>query len=257
MARTEKDWIFVADAHFSKREPETMEAFLRFLNREEERISHLVILGDLFEFLFGFKEDPSGGRPFPFPEYLPVLNGLQGVYRRGIRIKYFEGNHDFFLRSFFAERFGMEVEVYPEESEERLGEKRTYLSHGDLANPARWGHRIFRRTLRNPWTYALMEKVGPGFSGRVARWLSRRSYEKNHAVLPCGPPREFQIFARKKFLEGFDVVILGHSHFPEEMEERMDGKTCLYFNVGGWITHRSFLRFTPPDGFRLERFEVR
>lgn len=255
MTRTEKDWIFVSDAHFSAREPETMGAFLRFLNREKERISHLVILGDLFEFLFGFKEDPSGGNPFPFPEYLQVLAGLQEAYRRGVRIKYVEGNHDFFLGSFFAERFGMEVEVYKEESEEQLGTKRAYLSHGDLANPALWSHRIFRRMLKNPWTYGIIQIVGPGLSGRVARWLNRRSYEKNHAAVGSGPPPEFRTFARKKFLEGFDIVILGHSHFPEEMEEQTGGRICRYYNVGDWMTHRSFLRFTPPDSFRMGRFK--
>jgi UDP-2,3-diacylglucosamine hydrolase len=254
LTRTEKDWIFVSDAHFSGKEPETMEAFLRFLNSEKKRMSHLVILGDLFEFLFGFKENPSSEKPFPFADYLPILKGLQHLYREGIRIKYFEGNHDFFLRSFFSEKFGMEVEVYPGESEERLGDRRAFISHGDLSNPKLWKYRIFRRLIKNRWTYGLIEMVGPGFSRRIAEWLSQRSYQKNHTVVPSSPPQEFKTFAHKKFLEGFDVVILGHSHFPEGMEEQVTEKRCLYFNVGDWMTHRSFLRFTPPDRFELGRW---
>ena len=70
------------------------------------------------------------------------------------------------------------------------------------------------------------------------------------------PPPAFRTFAHRKFLEGFDVVILGHSHFPDEVEEWMDGRRCSYFNVGDWAIHQSFLRFTPPDLFRLERFEI-
>ena len=71
----------------------------------------------------------------------------------------------------------------------------------------------------------------------------------------CSSPRPaFRTFAHRKFMEGFDVVILGHSHFPEAVEEWVDGRKCLYFNVGDWAVHRSFLRFTPPDQFRLERF---
>jgi len=251
----EKDWLFVSDAHFTGRESGEMEAFLRFLDSEKERISHLVILGDLFEFLFGFKKIDPNEKTFPFIEYLPILKGLRDLSRQGIRIKYFEGNHDFFLLSFFSECFGMDVEVYPEKNEERLGEKKVWISHGDLSNPKLWRYRFFRRLIRNRWTYGLIELVGPKISRRVARWLSQRSYQKNHASMTPYPPPEFKAFAHQKFLEGFDIVILGHSHFPEEVEEQMNGRRCLYYNVGDWMEHRSFLRFTPPDRFKLETWK--
>jgi len=98
LARAGKDWIFVSDSHFTGREPEGMEAFLRFLNSEKERMDYLVILGDLFEFFFGFKESFSRAEPFfAFSDYLPILEELRCLYRQGIRIKYFEGNHDSFF----------------------------------------------------------------------------------------------------------------------------------------------------------------
>lgn len=253
--QTEKDWIFVSDAHFKGEDSRSMEVFLRFLNSEKERMGNLVILGDLFEFLFGFKMDSTGRRPFPFRDYLSVLEGLQNLYRDGIRIKYFEGNHDFSLHAFFSERFGMEVEVFPEGDEVRIGGKRVFMAHGDLSNPNLWGYRIFRRMIKNRWTYGLIETIGPEISRRVAGWLSQRSYEKNHDTVPPGPPPEFRQFAHQKFLEGFDTVILGHSHFPEEVEENIDGRRCLYFNVGDWMRHRSFLRFRLPDQFKMERWE--
>ena len=256
LTQTEKDWIFISDAHLSGREPGEMEVFLRFLNSEKERVSHLVILGDLFEFFFGFKKSPANEKVFPFVEYLPILEGLQVLYRQGIQIKYFDGNHDFFLSSFFQERFGIEVEVFPKHHEERIGGKRTFIAHGDLSNPKLYQYRAFRKILKNQLTYSLIEKVGPGFTRRVAKWLSQRSYKRNHGVLSSGPPPEFRSFAHQKFLEGFDMVILGHSHFPEEVEEKIEGKRYVYFNVGDWMDHRSFLRYTPPDGFRLERFEI-
>lgn len=228
-----------------------MEIFLRFLNQEKDRISHLLILGDLFEFLFGFKGKPSNGKAFPFPDYLPVLEGLRNLYHEGVRIKYFEGNHDFFLHSFFSERFGIEIEVYPEGNEEMIGERKAFIAHGDLSNPKLWAYRIWRRMIKNRWTYSLIEGVGPRFSRRVAKCLSRRSYQRNHRVFLSGAPPGFKQYARQKFAEGFDVVILGHSHVPEVVEEKMEGRTCLYFNVGDWREHRSFLRFTPPDKFEL------
>jgi UDP-2,3-diacylglucosamine hydrolase len=151
----------------------------------------------------------------------------------------------------------MEVEVYPDGSEERLGGKRTYIAHGDLSNPRQWTYRVFRRILKNSWTYRLVHFAGPRISRQVALKLSNMSYQKYHNDVPPSPPLAFKAFAHQKFLEGFEIVILGHSHFPEEVEERIDGRRCLYYNVGDWMVHRSFLRFTPPDYFELTRYAER
>jgi UDP-2,3-diacylglucosamine hydrolase len=254
LTRSGKDWIFVSDAHFTGRDRDEMETFLRFLDLEKETMSHLVILGDLFEFFFGFKKVPSKEKPFPFTEYLPVLERLQILSRQGITIKYFEGNHDFFLDSLFSEQFQIEVEVHPDASEEWLGGKKTFIAHGDLSNPEQWKYRAFRRLLKNQWTYGLMQWAGPQVSRSIAEWLSQMSYQKYHMGQPSQPPPAFKAFAHRKFVEGFEIVILGHSHFPEDEEEWLGEKRCRYFNVGDWWTHRSFLRFTPPDRFELSRY---
>ncbi len=232
-----------------------MESFIRFVEAERERMGHLVILGDLFEFLFGFKERPSKSKDFPFKDYLPVLEELKRLYHGGVRITYFEGNHDFALHSFFSESFGIDVEVYPVQAETKIGERRALIAHGDLSNPKLWSYRIWRRMVKNRLTYRLIEWVGPSLSRAVARWLSQRSYRENHRLPSPGPPPEFRRFAHQKFLEGFDLVVLGHSHVPEEVEENVHGKRCLYFNVGDWREHRSYLRFTPPDRFELESWK--
>jgi UDP-2,3-diacylglucosamine hydrolase len=254
LARSEKDWIFVSDAHFTGRDPASMEVFLKFLDSEKNRMGHLVILGDLFEFFFGFKNFFSTEKTSAFTDYLPVFHKLQSLYEEGVRIKYFEGNHDFFLHSFFPEQFGMEVEVYPNGREQRLGENRAFIAHGDLSNPKQWAYRTFRRVLKNSVTYRLIHLVGPRISRQVAQALSDMSYQKYHNEGQPSPPPAFRTFAHEKFLEGFEIVILGHSHFPEEVEEWIDGRRCLYYNVGDWVVHRSFLRFTPPDRFGLERY---
>jgi UDP-2,3-diacylglucosamine hydrolase len=249
-----KDWIFVSDAHFTGRDQEEIEAFLRFLDSEEKRIDHLVILGDLFEFFFGFKSLSSTQGPFAFTEYLPVFKRLQILHRQGIHIKYFEGNHDFALQSFFSEQLGIEAEVYPDSCEGSLEGKRAFIAHGDLSNPKQWRYRAFRKILKNRWTYHFMHFAGPRLSRRIARKLSEMSYQKYHVDRDSHPPLAFKAFAHKKFLEGFEIVILGHSHFPEWVEEWIDGRRCLYLNVGDWRTRRSFLRFTPPDRFQLGRY---
>lgn len=254
VTREGRDWIFISDAHFTGRDRGEMESFTRFVDFERQRMERLVILGDFFEFLFGFKRTAEE-TPFPFREYLPVLEHLRELNLQGIRIAYFEGNHDFCLDGFFSEHLGMDVEVDPEGREESLGGKRVYVAHGDLSNPKQQAYRILRRLLKNRWSYGFIQWAGPRLSRHVARRLSEVSYQKSHESILQHPPPAFRTFAHRKFMEGFDVVILGHSHFPEAVEEWVDGRRCLYFNVGDWAVRRSFLRFTPPDQFRLERFE--
>jgi UDP-2,3-diacylglucosamine hydrolase len=260
LVRAEKNWIFVSDAHFTGQGSEGMESFLRFLDSEMDETGYLVILGDLFEFLFGFKagSSPQGSsvteRSFPFPDYLPVFRGLERLAGQGIHIKYFEGNHDFFLSFFFQEWFKMKVEVYPDGCEERLGGRRSFIAHGDLSNPNQWKYRLFRRIVKNRWMYHLIQRVGPSGSRWIALKMSHKSHEIYHTRNPEDLFTAFQAFAHQKFLEGFEVVILGHSHSPGRIEEVIGRRKCLYINVGDWVTHRSYLRFTPPDHFELKQF---
>ena len=238
-----------------------MEPFLRFLESEKGRMKRLVILGDLFEFLFGFRASLWGRgsswteKTAAFSHYHPVLGKIRELWQQGTGITYFEGNHDFSLRSFFAGQLEMEAEVHAGGYDGVLGGKRAFMAHGDLANPEQWRYGAYRKLLRSPLVYGLMNLAGPGLSRRVARWMDRRSSQKYHAGIAGDPPLAFRAFAHQKFLEGFEIVILAHSHFPEKTEEWIGGKKCQYFNVGDWMIHRSYLRFIPPGDFELSRYD--
>ena len=238
---TGKDWIFLSDAHFTEENRDDQDRLIRFLEMERENLDTLVLLGDLFEFWFGFDG-------YIYEEYLPILEQLKSLSHGGVRIKYVEGNHDFSLGTFFEEE--LRAEVYAEEMEETLDGKRVYIAHGDKVNTRDYEYRIFRRALKNRFTYALMRLAGPTLSMKVARRLSERSRRRNHYRSPGHIPI-FRVFATKKFREGIDVVILGHSHYPEHVLERIDGREKAYFNVGDWITFFSYLRYSPRAGFQL------
>jgi UDP-2,3-diacylglucosamine hydrolase len=250
-----KDWIFISDAHLSGNDSNEIKRFVSFLKSEREKLDSLIVLGDLFEFFFGFKPSIWNKKSYLFPDYKPIFEEFQNLYERGIKIKYFEGNHDFSLNSFFSRQLDIEVEVYPDGSEEILGGKRTFIAHGDLSNPNDYRYRIFRLALKNRLTYGFIQILGPNISCRIAKILSKRSYRKFHEEVKYESHPSFKKFAKKKFLEGYEIVILGHSHYPEWIEEIIEGKRFIYFNVGDWMTHRSFLRYSPPDKFFLSRWE--
>ena len=67
--------------------------------------------------------------------------------------------------------------------------------------------------------------------------------------------QNFAAFAQGKLREGFDVVILAHSHLPQSCSFEINGRKAHYFNVGDWITHFSFLRYRHDSGFQIEYFQ--
>ena len=240
------DWLFIADAHLREWDSEQQTKIIRFLEREKKNLETLVILGDLFEFWFGFA-------PFAFEGYRPVLSKLEELVKGGVYIRYAEGNHDFALGSYFEDTLRARIDVT--DSVVDLGGKRIYIAHGDQVNRSDRFYQIFRRILKNTLTYWIIRKAGPRISKKVAAFLSSISAGKRDSKSSRRIERIFQQFAIEKFREGFDVVILAHSHLPQSCSFEIDGKKTHYFNVGDWIDHFSFLRYRPGQGFEMEYFQ--
>jgi UDP-2,3-diacylglucosamine hydrolase len=239
------DWLFIADAHLREGDLEGQGRIIRFLEREKRDLGTLVILGDLFEFWFGFE-------PFAFEGYKPLLDMLKKLVTQGVRIRYMEGNHDFGLGSYFEDT--MRAQIVANDSVVELDGRRVYMAHGDLVNREDRFYRIFRCMLRNTLTYWMIRRAGPRASKRVAAFLSslstgRRLRERSEKI-----ERIFQKFAMEKMRAGFDIVILAHNHLPQRCSFRIDGKEAYYYNVGDWIVHSSFLRYRPGQGFELGYF---
>ena len=111
-------------------------------------MAHLVILGDLFEFLFGFKNF-SSQEAFCLQGVPPRLQKASTSVSRGNPHEIFRGKSRLLSEFLFSEHFGMEVEVYP------VGVKKGWkgrgsIAHGDLSNPKQWTYRTLRRILKNP-----------------------------------------------------------------------------------------------------------
>jgi UDP-2,3-diacylglucosamine pyrophosphatase LpxH len=56
--------------------------------------------------------------------------------------------------------------------------------------------------------------------------------------------------------EGFDAVILAHTHLPEAATMQKREGEGYYFNVGNWIRDFSYLRYSERKGFSLEYYNA-
>ena len=197
----------------------------------------LVILGDLFDFWFEYKH------VIP-KEHTDVLLMLRKLVRKGIRVDYVSGNHDFWMDDYFEKQIG--VRLHRDKLEIKHAGLRFHLTHGDGLAQADRGYRILKRILRNRVNIWLYRKLPADWAIPLAKKVSGSSRDYNsrrdHTFAP-----DYEKYAADKLREGFDVVIIGHLHIPviKQFEKG------VYVNTGDFIHHFSYAR-VDVDGCRLE-----
>jgi UDP-2,3-diacylglucosamine hydrolase len=236
--------IFISDAHLKCETDANYRVLLDFLNRLPEKTDTLFILGDLFEFWIGYPE-------VPFRHYLPVLEQLRVLREKGVKIVYFEGNHDFHMGTFFEATLNASVFSGPEVLD--LDGKKVYLCHGDQINAADHGYRLLRFLLHNRLTGAIIPLVPPFVASYIAERMGRAS-RKNHDVrrVKWDYPAILRKFASARFREGCDAVIVGHFHLPL-LEETWDNGPRTLISLGDWISHFTYGEWKN-GAFSLKRY---
>jgi UDP-2,3-diacylglucosamine hydrolase len=253
--------IFLSDAHLKGPTDAAYERLIRFFDRlrgvggtggrkmpgDPLTVDHLVIVGDFFDFWFA-----RGG--VIYPGFQQIVERLADLKQAGVRITLCEGNHDFFLDDYFTGRLGMEV--YPEWADFAIDGLRTLVSHGDTVDRSNRKYLALRGFLRSSFAQRLQRLLSLSLLWRLARLSS----EMSKGMSDESEDRLAEImhrFARGKFREGYDAVILGHCHKPLFRQEQCDGRQKTFVTLGDWTTHGTYLscddgRFSlnrfPPDG---------
>lgn len=229
---------FISDAHLGFNETDVEKEkrgrlydFLDHLETKGED-TELYLLGDIFDFWFQWYH--------VIPRYwFPVLHRLRKLVDAGIKVYFITGNHDFYPGTFLEEEVG--IECFHESHQFERNGKRFFVAHGDgLAKKDR-GYRLLKKIIRNPVSIFLYKTFIPADLGmQFAKWTSQSSRSlvkiEKHSW-----SEEYYQYARGKFEEGFDYVVMGHIHFPLHREEEGTGKT--YVNNGDWMTQFTYAHY--------------
>jgi UDP-2,3-diacylglucosamine hydrolase len=233
--------IFIADAHLRSPEDANYRTLIRFLETLPRDTDTLYLLGDLFEFWIG-NPDPV------FSHYREFIDCLKAVRARGVRIVYFEGNHDFHLDGFFEKE--LQAEVHRTGAVLEIAGQKVYLCHGDQINRRDYRYRAFRLAFHNPIIKALVPVFSRRLAAHTAALLSRRSSKRHVARSSRWDYRAIlHDFARGHFAAGCDAVITGHYHLP--IISHQGGHHLIA--LGDWITQFSYAQLLDGE-FSLERF---
>ena len=94
---------FISDLHLSESTPSVTEGFFKFLKTAAQELSHLYILGDLFEAWIGDDDDSELA--------INVMQKINQATRNGLEISFIHGNRDFLCGQKFAKQSNSNFEM--------------------------------------------------------------------------------------------------------------------------------------------------
>jgi len=215
--------ILIADAHCAPWRTSFID-FLRALESGEITAPQLILMGDVFDMLYG-----PITRTYPYnTEGIDLINRLSDR----IEIFYLEGNHDFLLDRLFPN-----VQVIRRENQPLMmsyeGQK-IALSHGDSTMGL--GYELYTAFIRNRSVLVLLRLIDTLGNGFIVRWLEEQMKRKIH----CRPIEQFETLIRNRLqrlkLDLVDVLIEGHFHQNRTFE--VNGLN--YINLGAFACNERY-----------------
>ncbi len=218
---------FISDTHIGAGNLNAERRLEDFITRLTGKAAALYILGDLFEFWFDFR------RVVPKVN-VGVLGALYQLRRCGTKIFLLRGNHDIWFNGWLERELGLEG-VF-DELTIAIDGLNVYLAHGDALDKS-FVSRFFRRLMRSRFNARLFSSLHPDLGVGLAHRIAAKSrLAMRQRGTAAAVQAQLAEFARRKIAEGFDVVMLGHSHIPEALSLERG----LYINTGDWINHFTY-----------------
>ncbi|UKT63388.1 UDP-2,3-diacylglucosamine diphosphatase [Pedobacter mucosus] len=239
-----KNIYFASDFHLGSpnyTESRAREArIVSWLNFIEPNCSELFLMGDIFDFWFEYaKVIPKG--------FIRLQGKLAAMADSGIKIYFFKGNHDMWVRDYFTQEIGMEI-ISDELVIERGG-KKFYLHHGDGLGPGDRKYKFLRKIFRSGICQWLFARIHPNFGIALASaWSQDSRSSQKHIEVSFDDENEWLATYAKEVLQKqhYDYFVFGHRHIPLDIDL---GKNSRYVNIGEWINYNSYGVF---DGVTLK-----
>jgi UDP-2,3-diacylglucosamine pyrophosphatase LpxH len=221
--------LFISDVHLGSSKSQADKLLEVLKNYEYE---NLVIVGDFIDLTslkkkFYWNQDHS-----------TVIQKILRSSRKGVKVTYILGNHDFYLRGLIKEEdmnIG-DITLCDEMYYETLKGEKIYICHGDQFDGFIRLHPFLY--ILGDWAYELSFKINK-FYNVIRRFFgleywSLSAYLKSKVKNAISFVNDFKILSIKKLEEvGCDSIMIGHIHTPA-IEEK-------YYNCGDFCESCSYL----------------
>jgi len=240
-----KKIYFLSDFHFGAPDAITSlqreKRIVQFLESIKNEADQIFMVGDMFDFWFEYSTVVPRG-------YTRIFGKLAELTDSGIRIHFFVGNHDMWMKDYFQTE--LNIPVYFEPKTFDFNGKRFYIGHGDGLGPGDEGYKFLKKIFRNKICQWMFGIIPPAIGMGIANYFSRKSRAAagNEPEQFLGENNEWLLIYSKELLqkEHYDFFIFGHRHLP--IDYPLSEKS-RYINLGEWMNYNSYAVF---DGVNME-----
>lgn len=230
---------FLSDIHLKNMNERNGQILLRFLHSLTDKDPNqiqLFFMGDIFDLWV------SNGRVF-VQKYKSLVDVVKQLTDKGVKIYFFEGNHDLHIDPYWEKVLKVKVFVDPQYL--KIGRLTVRLEHGDLINLDDKNYLKLRATLRHP----IVETIGHLMPGNVweeiGKLWSPRSRKKssNYKVRNQEKLIEMiRLHAMRSFNEKpFDLIITGHMHVRDDHQIMINNNQVRSVNLGSWFENEVYV----------------
>ncbi len=227
--------LFVSDVHY----PISGDIFLKFLWDNYTYFDRIYLLGDIFEFYFGYKN-------FIYKHHIKLLTLLKVILKK-TELYIFEGNHEYRLEGL---RQFMDAHIIKRSLEEKFDGLRVYMEHGDMVDKEDIKYMMFRNALKNRFTLRIIEHIKPSLLLSLSKKASHFSKTDIKSKKSRHTDDALEKFANSKIKSGIDVVILAHTHNPILIKKN----NGIYINTGDFLEHFTYATYETGRGFSLHNY---
>ena len=205
---------FVSDVHLGLdvNDPVDREArFVSFLKSiPKERTRALYMLGDIWDFWYEYRDVVPKG-------YVRVFSALIDLMDFGVKVYFFQGNHDIWCFHYFEE---LGIRILQQPYVTTIGGKTFCLGHGDGLGPGHKWYKLMRWGFRNKFFQSLFSLLHPYLAFRFGTgWSKKSRVAKRVDYVFKGADEPLYKFAVDfSSREHVDYFIFGHFHVSEDLE---------------------------------------
>lgn len=225
--------LFISDIHLGNHKSQAGKLLEVLKNYEYE---NLVIVGDFID-LTSLKK-----KFYWNADHSTVIQKVLRSSRKGVKVTYILGNHDFYLRGLIKDEninIG-DIELCDEMYYETSKGERIYICHGDQFDGFIRLHPFLY--VLGDWAYEFSFKINKAYNWFRSllglEYWSLSQYLKHKVKNAITFINDFKILSLKKIDEvKCDSIMIGHIHTPAI--EKVGNKT--YYNTGDFCETCSFL----------------
>ncbi|MBC8185943.1 UDP-2,3-diacylglucosamine diphosphatase [candidate division KSB1 bacterium] len=223
-------YYFISDIHIGAgTEAEEEKKFFRlksFFNYIKKPGNELFIVGDLFDYWFEYNHVVPN-------KFYGVFFEISKLIESGVSVNFLRGNHDCWLKDFLSDQ--VNINVLPDIYTTQIDNKKIFIFHGDGILKNDKGYRLLKKIIRHPLSIFLFRCLHPDIGIPLTKQMSQTSKHYTSTKV-YSHKDEYIDYAKNKFNDRYDYVILGHSH--EAIIEEIEGKVLI--SLGDWIKHFSY-----------------